>query len=163
MQKPKELPYCGAIVLGMHDALVELSGIIAGLTFAVENNRIIVMTGAITAASASLSMAVANYQALRADDRNDAARAAVYTCAAYVVTSIMLILPFVVLENRFWALGAMGVIAVLIIFVFNSVTGYLTGRPFMRQFWVMLGICACVALAAFFIGQSARHFLGISI
>ena len=60
------------MVLGMHDALVEITGIIAGLTFAVESRRVIVMTGAIAAVAASLSMAAANYMAQRADKKPDA-------------------------------------------------------------------------------------------
>ena len=68
MKKKKCFQYTGALVLGMHDALVELSGIIAGLTFAIEDRRIIIMTGAIAAVAASLSMAAANYQAQRADN-----------------------------------------------------------------------------------------------
>ena len=67
MKQKCNFKYTGAMVLGMHDALVELSGIIAGLTFAIETSRIIIMTGAIAAVAASLSMAAANYMAQRAD------------------------------------------------------------------------------------------------
>lgn len=81
-----------ALVLGMHDALVELSGIIAGLTFAIEDRRIIIMTGAIAAVAASLSMAAANYQAQRADNNPCAGMAAFYTGVMYVATSAMLII-----------------------------------------------------------------------
>jgi len=87
------------MVLGMHDALVELSGIIAGLTFAIETSRIIIMTGAIAAVAASLSMAAANYMAQRADGNRDAAVCAAYTGAMYIGTSAALLLPFCIIGN----------------------------------------------------------------
>ena len=65
MTKKCNFRYTGDLVLGMHDALVEITGIIAGLTFAIENNRVIVMTGIIASVAASLSMAAANYMAQR--------------------------------------------------------------------------------------------------
>lgn len=114
MKKKKCFQYTGALVLGMHDALVELSGIIAGLTFAIEDRRIIIMTGAIAAVAASLSMAAANYQAQRADNNPCAGMAAFYTGVMYVVTSAMLIFPFTIIPNRFWALAIMALLPFLL-------------------------------------------------
>jgi len=163
MAKKQNYKYTGALVLGMHDALVELTGIIAGLTFAIESRRIIVMTAAIAAVSASLSMAAANYQAQRADGNPNALRAAIYTGIMYVLTSAALILPFIVIPNRFWALGMMGLLAALIIFGFNCVIGHATGRPFIKRFLEMLTICAGVSIASFAIGSAAKHFMGVNI
>ena len=163
MKKKKCFQYTGALVLGMHDALVELSGIIAGLTFAIEDRRIIIMTGAIAAVAASLSMAAANYQAQRADNNPAALTAAFYTGLMYVTTSAMLIFPFTVIPNRFWALGMMGMIAVLIIFGFNCAMGYATGRPFIKRFVEMLSICVGVSIASFIIGGAAKYFMGVNI
>jgi len=163
MKNKKCFQYTGALVLGMHDALVELSGIIAGLTFAIEDRRIIIMTGAIAAVAASLSMAAANYQAQRADNNPAALTAAFYTGLMYVTTSAMLIFPFTVIPNRFWALGMMGMIAVLIIFGFNCAMGYATGRPFIKRFVEMLSICVGVSIASFIIGGAAKYFMGVNI
>lgn len=153
----------GALVLGMHDALVEISGIIAGLTFAFADRRIIIMTAAIAAIAASLSMAAANYQANRADKNPHAAQCAMYTGIMYVTTSALLILPFGIFLNRFWALGVMGINATMIIFIFNCIIGHCDKRPFMRNFLEMFGICVGVAIASFMIGAVAKHFLGINI
>ena len=149
------------MVLGMHDALVELSGIIAGMTFAVSGNRLIVMTGIIAAAAASLSMAAANYMAQRADGRADAFVCAMYTGAMYIATSLCLILPFCIIHNRFWALGMMGIVAVAIIFIFNLCAG--GAQSYWRRTLEMLAVCSGVATASFIIGQLARNFLGVNI
>ncbi len=163
MKKKKCFQYTGALVLGMHDALVELSGIIAGLTFAIEDRRIIIMTGAIAAVAASLSMAAANYQAQRADNNPCAGMAAFYTGVMYVATSAMLIFPFTIIPNRFWALATMALFAVLIIFGFNCAMGYATRQPFMKRFIEMLTICMGVSIASFAIGLAAKYFMGVNI
>ncbi len=163
MENKNGFKYTAALVLGMHDALVELSGIIAGLTFAINDTKVIIMTGAIAAVAASLSMAAANYQAQRADDNPHALTAALYTGAMYVVTSALLIFPFAVVPNKFWALGIMGLIATLIIFGFNCAIGFTTRRPFLRRFAEMLLICAGVSVVSFVIGMAAKYFMGVQI
>src|SRR5690554_1257937 len=49
----ERLKYVGSIVLGLNDALVELTGTLAGLTFALKDNKIIAMAGLITGLAAS--------------------------------------------------------------------------------------------------------------
>ncbi len=162
MKQKCNFKYTGAMVLGMHDALVELSGIIAGLTFAIETSRIIIMTGAIAAVAASLSMAAANYMAQRADGNRDAAVCAAYTGAMYIGTSAALLLPFCIIGNRFWALGAMGAVVVGVVLLFNWYIGAKNHRPWGRAFWEMLGVCVGVSVASFIIGQAAKYFLGVT-
>ena len=48
------------MVLGLNDALVELTGTIAGLTFVLTNTTLIAMAGIITGIAATLSMAASN-------------------------------------------------------------------------------------------------------
>lgn len=57
----ERLRYVGSIVLGLNDALVELTGAIAGLTFVLQNTRLIALAGMITGVAASLSMASSEY------------------------------------------------------------------------------------------------------
>ncbi|HQH53927.1 MAG TPA: VIT1/CCC1 family protein, partial [Candidatus Hydrogenedentes bacterium] len=51
------LQYIGSIVLGLSDALVELTGALAGLTLALANSRLIALIGLITGIAAAMSMA----------------------------------------------------------------------------------------------------------
>ena len=53
----ERLKYVGSVVLGLNDALVEFTGTLAGLTFAIQNSQIIAVAGLITGVAASLSMA----------------------------------------------------------------------------------------------------------
>jgi len=56
----ERLQFVGSMVLGLNDALVELTGTLAGLTFALKDTRLIALAGLITGVAASLSMAAWN-------------------------------------------------------------------------------------------------------
>lgn len=163
MHKLCRFKYTGALVLGMHDALVEITGIMAGLAFAIDQKRILVMTGLIAGVAASLSMAAANYMAQRTEQNPDALICALYTGLMYIMTSAAVIAPFCFIDHRFWALGVMGLMAVGIIFVFNWVTSCAGERPFWSRFLEMLIICTGVSVTSFAIGQGAKYFLGVTV
>ncbi|NCB06337.1 MAG: rubrerythrin family protein, partial [Clostridia bacterium] len=57
MLDEERLQYVGSMVLGLNDALVELTGTIAGLSLAMMNTRLVALSGIITGISATLSMA----------------------------------------------------------------------------------------------------------
>ena len=61
MISEEKLQYIGSVVLGLNDALVELTGTLAGLTFALQNTKLIGVAGLITGIAASLSMAASEY------------------------------------------------------------------------------------------------------
>jgi VIT1/CCC1 family predicted Fe2+/Mn2+ transporter len=52
----ERLRYAGSMVLGLNDALVELTGALAGLTLALQDTNLIALTGSITGLAAALSM-----------------------------------------------------------------------------------------------------------
>ena len=93
MLDEERLHYVGSMVLGLNDALVELTGAIAGVTFALANSRLVALTGIITGISATLSMAASNYLAEKADGNKDALKSSVYTGGAYLVTVILMVIP----------------------------------------------------------------------
>ena len=83
-----------AIVLGMHDAIVSLTGMIAGLTFALADKKLIILSAVIASVSAGLSMGASCYLAEKTNDNPYAVHAGFTTSAAYMGTCIFLILPF---------------------------------------------------------------------
>ena len=93
MLDEERLQYVGSMVLGLNDALVELTGAIAGVTFALANTRLVALTGIITGISATLSMAASNYLAERANGNANAIKSSLYTGIAYLITVALLVLP----------------------------------------------------------------------
>ena len=154
--------YAGAIVLGMHDALVSQTGIITGLTFALADTKIIIMTGVISAVSDGLSMLASNYLAERERcEIRCAAMAGIYTGISYLGTSAILLTPFFITDNAMRALGASIIIAIIIIFLFNVCMARNRTRGIWTRFLEMLGICIGVSIIAFLIGEAAKAWLGI--
>ena len=151
----------GAIVLGMHDALVSLTGLIAGLAVVMADRYVIILTAVIASVTASLSMGASNYLAVRTDGGRRAFISALYTGVAYMATCAVLIVPFFVFENRAVEMVLMFAIAVAEIFGFNYYLGRVNHRPYMRKFLEMLGVCAGVSVIAFLIGLGANKYLGV--
>ena len=148
-----------SIILGMHDAIVSLTGLIAGLFFASVETNIIVISCIISSISASLSMSATNYLSTRATSRRGAFGAAMHTFFAYMITCVLLILPFFVFSNRTAELMAVFAMATLIILGLNL--AFYQNKRFWNHFLEMLGICATVSVAAFLIGEVAHRLFGI--
>ncbi|HOW38771.1 MAG TPA: VIT1/CCC1 family protein [Candidatus Izemoplasmatales bacterium] len=160
----ERLNYVGSMVLGLNDALVELTGALAGLTFAVQNSSYIVLSGLITGIAASFSMAASEYLSSKADGRADALKSSVYTGIAYLITVFLLILPYLLLgSQRFLALGIMLATVVLIIFFFNYYISVAKDLKFRSRFLQMLGISLGVAGFSFLVGFIAKLVLGIEL
>lgn len=153
----KVFDYRASIILGMHDAIVSLTGLIAGLALVFSDTNIIILSCIISSITASLSMGAANYLAVKATNREHALYAAFYTAGAYMATCVLLILPFFVFMGRTVALVSVAIIAIFIIYFFNRT--FYTREQFRRHFYEMLAICTSVSIIAFVIGEAAKYFL----
>jgi VIT1/CCC1 family predicted Fe2+/Mn2+ transporter len=163
MLDEERLNYVGSMVLGLNDALVELSGTLAGLTFAFQDTRLISLSGLITGIAATLSMAASEYLSSKADNQADALKSATYTGGAYIVTVILLVLPYLLISNPFVALAVMISAVILIIFVFNLYISVAKNLNFKKRFLQMAAISLGVAGLSFVIGIGIDRILGVSI
>ena len=164
------LRYTGSIVLGLNDALVELTGALAGLTFALQDTKRIAFAGFITGIAASLSMAASEYLSARTDEGpKSALRASAYTGTAYVITVIFLITPYLIFSNYFVCLAFTLVNALLVILLFNYYISVARDLPFRRRFFEMaaisLGVAAFTCTSVSVAGEmmqdlKAGHILG---
>ncbi len=161
----ERLQYVGSMVLGLNDALVELTGTIAGLSFALQNTGVVALSGIITGVSATLSMAASNYLAERADGNPNALKSSVYTGVAYLITVALLVLPYLILPNNLWAvaLALMILVVVLVILGFNYYVSVAKSVPFRKRFIEMVSISLGVAVVAFLIGLLAKALLGVDV
>ena len=164
MLDEERLQYAGSVVLGLNDALVELTGALAGLTLALQNEKLIALSGLITGIAASLSMAASEYLSTRAEKTNKhPVRAAIYTGIAYITTVTLLVLPYLLFKNYYLDLGIALTTAVIIIAVFNYYISVAKGESFRERFLEMAGLSLSVALFSFVIGYFIRIWLGIEI
>ena len=165
MLDEERLQYVGSMVLGLNDALVELTGSLAGFTFALQNTKLIALSGLIIGISATFSMASSEFLAARSEGRNDALKSCSYTGIAYLVTVVLLITPYLLLDNSQYliALFAMIAIVLLIITVFTYYTSVAQSKPFLSRFLEMSIISVSVAVLSFGVGIAAKHFLGVDL
>lgn len=165
MLNEERLDYMGSIVLGLNDALVELTGALAGLTFALQNTSLTAAAGLITGIAASMSMAASEYLSTTADEeaKSKAVKSAVYTGIAYILTVILLILPYLLLQNGILALAVTLTIAVAIIFFFNYYISIAKDLNFSRRFWEMALLSLGVAAISFGVGFVVRQVFGIDV
>ena len=163
MLDEERLHYIGAMVLGLNDALVELTGAIAGVTFALANARLVALTGIITGVSATFSMAASNYLAERADNNPKALKSSIYTGVAYLVTVALLVLPYLLFPTHMYvaAFAVMIVTVILIIMFFNFYISVAKEEPFLKNFATMAIISLSVAVISYIIGVLAKELLGI--
>jgi len=159
------LKYIGSVVLGLNDALVELTGALAGFTLAMQNNRLIGSAGLITGIAASLSMASSEYLSTKTEvaGSKNPIRAALYTGVAYVLTVIFLIFPYFISTNYLLSLGMTLFNAALVILVFSYYASVSQGTSFAKRFFENIGISFGIAAISFLIGYLVRTFLHIEI
>ena len=164
MLDEERLQYAGSVVLGLNDALVELTGALAGLTLALQNVELIALTGLITGIAASLSMAASEYLATRSEKTDKhPVRAAIYTGIAYIFTVTILILPYFLFDNYFLDLALALIAGVVIIAIFNYYISVAQDESFKDRFVEMAGLSLSVAAFSFGIGYLIRIFLGVEI
>lgn len=165
MLDEESLQYVGSMVLGLNDALVELTGSLAGFTFAMQNTRLIALSGLIIGISATFSMASSEFLSARSEGRTDALKSCTYTGIAYLITVVLLIAPYLLFASSQYlaAMVCMLLIVVLIIAGFTYYTSVAQGQAFKSRFLEMAIISISVAVISFFVGIAAKHFLGVDL
>ena len=156
--------YVGAIVLGLNDAIIEIIGVLAGLTFALQNSKIIAVVGLITGISASLSMSASEYLSIKSEKTKiKPLKSAIYTGFVYLLTVLLLIFPYLLLKNVYYSLTLSLFITIIIIFIFTYYISVKRNYPFKKRFFEMLLIVLIVATISFIFGYLIRIGFGVEI
>ncbi len=160
----ERLEYAGSVVLGLNDALVELTGALAGFTLALQNARQIAAIGLITGIAASLSMAASEYISTKTEaGKKNPIKASVYTGIAYVCTVFLLILPYLFFSNYYISLAITLFSAVMVIAVFTFYVSIAQDIPFKSRFVEMAVVSLGVAALSFGIGFLVRIFFHVNV
>ncbi len=165
MLDEERIGYISSMVLGLNDAIVELTGTLAGLTFALRNSKVVGLAGVITGISAALSMAVSEYlsQKSEASEEKNPLRAAIYTGIAYIVVVIILVLPYFLVSNPYISFISALSAVVVVIGAFTYFVAVVKEQKYSSLFLEMLLLSMGVMIVAFVVGLLARKFLGIEV
>ncbi len=160
----ERLSYIGSVVLGLNDALVELTGALAGFTLALKDSKLIALVGLITGIAASFSMAASEYLSTKSEDNTkNPVKSSIYTGFAYLFTVFCLILPFLFFVNVYISLACSIIIAVVIIIFFTFYISIAEDISFKKRFSEMAFISLGVATLTFIIGFFMRQIWDIDL
>jgi vacuolar iron transporter family protein len=162
--KEERLEYVGSMILGLHDALIEMTGVLAGLTLALHNARLIVLTGLITGIAASLSMAASEYLSNKTEESSKSpVIAALYTGFIYLFAVAFLLFPYLLFKNIYFSLGLTVFNAFLLTLVFTFYISVAKDIDFKKRLLEMTAITFGVAALTFAIGFLVRIYLGVNV
>ncbi len=157
--------YIAPVVLGLNDALVELIGVIAGLVSAISNNLFIGFSGLVVGIASALSMAASYYLSSDFSEGNrlKSIKGGLYTGASYLLTSLLLVAPFFLSNNRFVALTfslSFAVSATCLVAFYSAV---INDQPFRRNLAKLLILGMGAAILVYFISNALSSLFGIKL
>ena len=154
--------YIAFVVLGLADALVEISGIHAGWLGLFEKTEIAGLAGVVAGGAASLAMASAAFAQAKQGFSGSARLSAVYTGVSYFITAIILATPYFLTANMLLALGSSLTLAVVILAVTTWYSIVIQQKPFLRDFVEILAILFATTVVVFLLGSFVSYeFPGI--
>lgn len=162
--KEDKLEYIGSIVLGLNDALVEILGTLAGLTFALQNTKLVALAGIIAGIAGALSMSSSEYLSNKSEGNDaGAAKSALFTGLAYIVAVVFLVAPFLLFASPFTALLVAVLDSVFVVFVYSYYISVANDQPFRKRFLEMVVLSTVVGLISFGLGYLVRVAFGIEV
>ena len=159
-----KLEYIGSIVLGLNDALVEILGTLAGLTFALQNTQLVALAGVIAGIAGALSMSSSEYLSTKSEGKTEGAvKSAIFTGIAYLVAVVFLVAPYLIFSSPFTALLVAVFDSILVVFLYSYYISVANDQPFRKRFWEMVILSTVVGLISFGLGYLARILFGIEV
>ncbi|MCS7201817.1 MAG: VIT1/CCC1 transporter family protein [Dictyoglomus sp.] len=160
----ERLKYIGSMVLGLSDALVELTGTLAGLTFSLRNNSLVALSVLVTGISASLSMAGSEYLSTKTEgEGKNPIKASIITGFTYILSVFFLILPYFLFKNYIISFIFTLILALCLVIFFTFYVSIAQDKEFKKRFFEMSFIILSVSLITFIIGLLIKRILGIEI
>ncbi len=161
----EKLNYAGSIVLGLNDALVELTGTLTGLSMAFQSTLSIGISGLIMGIAASLSMAASGFLSSQENNSKElsAKKSAIYTGFAYIITVLLLTAPYFLFDSVKYALITMLLLTLVIISSYTFYISVAKEVSFKERFIQMTLISLGVTLISFSVGFLIKNIFGINL
>jgi len=156
--------YISFVVLGLADALVEISGIHAGWLGLFDKTEIAGLAGVIAGGAASLAMASAAFAQAKQGFKGSAKLSAIYTGVFYFITAVILATPYFLTANMILALGTSLTLAVIILAMTTWYSIVIQQKPFLKDFLEILAILFGATIVVFALGAFvSAEFPGIKV
>jgi len=150
--KEKRIAYIGFIVLGLADAIVEITGTHAGFLGVTGSTLIAGVSGVIVGFAAAISMASASYLQAKQDTEKSAITSAIATGVSYLCSVICLALPYFLIRTMLIAFATSTSVGILLIAGFTFYGAIVFDRKFWSEFGEAVALMLGTAVATFFVG-----------
>lgn len=155
--------YISFIVLGLADAIVEISGIHAGSLGIYKLTELTGLAGIVAGAAASIAMASAAYAQAKQGFQGSASISAVFTGVSYFISAVILALPYFFTKDMTSAIFTSVVLAIIIIAFISYYNSIVSQGKFAKDFLELVGITLGATVALYFFGELVRSIFGITI
>ena len=157
------IKYISFIVLGLADAIVEISGIHAGSLGIYDSTELTGLAGIVAGAAASLAMASAAYAQAKQGFQGSASMSAVFTGISYFINAVLLASPYFFTKDMITAITSSVILAVVIIAFISYYNSIVSDGHFTKDFGELAGIMLGATVALYFFGLLIRSIFGITI
>jgi VIT1/CCC1 family predicted Fe2+/Mn2+ transporter len=156
-----QIKYISFIVLGLGDALVEISGIHAGSLGIYHSTEFAGFAGIIAGAAASIAMASAAYAQAKTGFKGSAGLSATYTGLSYFVTAVILATPYFLTGIMLNALVTSVIAGIALIAFTSFYSSVIAGGVFRKDFTEVTSIMLGATIALYFLGSVIGYLTGL--
>ncbi|MCS7104123.1 MAG: VIT1/CCC1 family protein [Thermofilaceae archaeon] len=146
----------GSIALGVSDAIIELTGVLAGFAGYSGAPLQIAAAGLIVGVSAAMSMSAAAYAQAKHEKGKSPAATSAFTGIFYMLTVLVLITPLLIGLEVKSALFLSIVFALVFLAAFTFFSSVITGRRFISEYLENSSLIMSVALASYVFGHLVK-------
>lgn len=157
----KVVRYMSFIVLGLADAIVEITGVHAGFLGVTNSTLIAGVAGLVVGFAAAISMASAAYLQAKHDASKSPSSSAFTTGVAYLSAVALLAFPYFLTGNMQYAFSGSIGFAVMLIAGFTVYGAILTEKGFIKEFAQSVVLTLGTAFATFVFGDIVGDFFGV--
>ncbi|GBD33987.1 hypothetical protein HRbin34_00293 [bacterium HR34] len=155
------IKYLGFIVLGLADAIVEITGVHAGFLGVTGRTVVAGVAGIIVGVSAAISMASAAFLQAKQDKERSPLISAGLTGVSYILAVLILAVPYFLTSNMVLAFIVSVWLGILLIFFFSFYGAIVFERNFLKEFLVSAGLMLGTAFATYLIGEYLGHMFNL--
>ncbi len=151
-----------SLVLGFNNALVEMIGIVAGLTFALQDSALVALTAMVAGLSAAVAMGASRFFSERSEMPGGSPfKAAISAGFAYIIIVALLVFPYLLFSNIFICFGITLFSALCITGFFSFYIAVCRNRPFRSRFFEVIGLVVFVSLICILAGYGIHFGYGM--
>ena len=150
----------GSIALGVSDAIIELTGVLAGFAGYTGSPLQVAAAGLIVGVSAALSMAAAAYSQAKHERGKNPRTAAAFTGLFYMLTVLALVAPLLLGVPASIGVALSLACALAILAAFSFYSAVVMERPFLREYLENAAVIMAVSLVGYAFGQIVKELTG---